>query len=72
MLGTLWRWRFFVASPPPHCHSEEPSFQATRNLRLMVSTAEKQIPRRLKNASLGMTPFRCVALATHVEILNRH
>src|SRR5579863_8027836 len=37
-----WRWHFFVASLPPRCHSEEPSFQATRNLLLMVPEAKSR------------------------------
>ncbi len=34
-----------------------PPRRTTRNLLLVVCAEEKQIPRRLKNASLGMTPL---------------
>src|SRR5579863_10093525 len=56
----MWRLRFFVASLPRRCHSEESAAADDEESAVDGSTDEKQIPRRLKNASLGMTPFRCV------------
>jgi len=66
-----WRWHFFVASLPPRCHSEESAAADDEESAVDGSTDEKQIPRRLKNASLGMTSFRCVTrLETNAVILN--